>query len=311
MTTNNTDFGVELHQKMSWWEKYKQKRKEKKEESDKKKRQQKLDEEKRNVHVKYTRKSFFGSIYNAGKMIGTIATTASFTAGGVGMVAGLVASFCTIVVLSVILLGNQLAGMKNSWYTYSITISVVLNAIFIGWMFVKREFRYYWGNVRKMYTFMQRGKQFVYALVLFKNQSAVFEVLPVLDGQVEYNKKIYNLVQKGLYRDLRGGWQIVVLEEDNVEIRTFFDGKQLISADALARYMLKVKDWAEIKAKRDEKLLMYAVLAVGLIAAVAAYFAYSTNANYIEQVGRICAQASADAVANYAKVVSTINQAVP
>jgi uncharacterized membrane protein YobD (UPF0266 family) len=240
------------------------------------------------VKKEYNARRFKDKIGNYAQLLSIIVKTALFTSGGVGFTVAAISSVISLLAVITILVSQNVVNTDAKYTYWLMGASIVLNIVFISWMFLRREYRYYWANVVKMYKNINRGVQFVYALILFKNKSCIFEVLLVEDGMIIYNKKPYFIRQENVYRDLKGGWTTCVIEEDNSEIKGFFKSEPYISADKLAAFMHKTKAWAEIWAsKRNNKMTL---ILIGILIAVVVmiYLLYTYNGNLGEQVGKAC-----------------------
>jgi hypothetical protein len=222
------------------------------------------------------------------KLTSIIVKTSAFSAGFTGIVAGVIASFATCLLLATMLVGNMIK-INGKYAIWVIAASVLINMILIVWMFINRAYRHYWKNVQKMFRMSQRGLPFVYALCLYKNHSCIFNVFKVIDGQVEWDNKPYFIRQKGLYQDLVGRWGVVVLEEDNSEAKQFFTDQPYISADKLSAFMIKTKVWAEIWASRRNKTLLFVAIGIAVLVAISLFLLYQYHTNVLTEVSKACA----------------------
>jgi len=242
----------------------------------------------RSVKKEFKERRLRDKVGNYAKLLSIIVKTALFTTGSVGFTVATISCIVSILTIMTIIVSNNIVVTDAKYVYWVMGASIVINLVLIIWMFAKREYRYYWKNVVKMYRNITRGVQFVYALILFKNKSCIFEVLTVEDGEVTYNKKPYFIRQAGQYRDLKGGWTTVVIEEDNSEIIGFFGSEPYISADKLAAFLHKNKAWAEIWASKRKNTMTLILIGILIAIIIMLYLLYTYNNNLATTVGTAC-----------------------
>ena len=227
-----------------------------------------------------------------GGYLSAISATAVTSASTTGVVAGAVGAVIILMCVFVWAVGMSLNF--NSDWVMNLVIggSLVVNVVLIFWMFFKREYRYYWLMVTKLYRYTMQAKPYVKVIFIYRNKGIEEFIMPVENEEIDFKRNgkhyTYHITTDALYHDLRGNWTSVVIEEDNAKAKVFHTNEDYISADALARIILKTKDWAEIKAARKNKMILYLLIGC-LIASVATCgYLYYVNDGLQNMISTAC-----------------------